>query len=216
MKLWINQTVIRKFMSLDLYDHYKKFYQRWHRNQDNEELREMKDLAHEIAFFLHKNREKRGKSALRKSLLMAKNLAKLEKSYGHNHLFSYAIVEAISNNNFVINVPPVKMHSWNFDDGKCAYIYVATSLERLGESKLGVTTLDPEIRANKYSAKYGYSISIYRSIEAKNPFEIEADIENELTNFRITKNTVSDSIEWYKISPEKLFSIVLAHIKSNP
>ena len=155
-------------MSLNLYDYYKKFYQRWYRNQDNEELREMKELAYQIVFFLYKNREVKGKYALGKALLMAQRLKKLEKSYGHANLFSYAFFEAINNNDFVINVPAVKMHSWNFKEGEYAYIYVATSPERFGESKLGVTKLDPEIRAQKYSEKYMINIRLTKDLNNLN------------------------------------------------
>ena len=147
--------------------------------------------------------------------MIAKNLRKIEVAYGHRLLFSSAIIEALTFNNFIVNVPAVKMQSWNFDSESFAHTYVATSITRIGECKLGVTILDPKFRAQKYAEKYGYSISIYRSIRAKNPYVIEADIANEMTNFRVTKNTEGDSIEWHKIAPEKMFSIILGHIKSN-
>ncbi len=195
-------------MKLDLYLYYKKYYQRSNQNPNDENITQMKNISHQIAFLIHKNRNKIDDRIINQAIELADELLFIENIYNNFTKFSLHIIEALKKRNFKVDIPHPIAHRWNFNSDCSAYIYVAISESRKGESKLGVTTMSPEIRAKKYSSKYGYHIKIYDYVEAMNPYEIEAKITNELSNIRVSKNTEGDSIEWYRIDPNEMFDIV--------
>ena len=45
-------------MALDLYLYYKKYYQRSNQNPNDDNVLEMKNISHQIAFLVHSNRHK--------------------------------------------------------------------------------------------------------------------------------------------------------------
>ena len=137
-----------------------------------------------------------------------KNYFKQKKSTAISQISQVDIINALNKKDFEVNVPHQVAHRWNFNPEFSAFIYVAISDFRPRECKLGVTTLSPEIRANKYTTKYGYRITIYNYVDAINPYEIEAKIANDLSSLRVSKNTEGDSIEWYRMEPSEMFAIV--------
>jgi hypothetical protein len=195
-------------MKLDLYIYYKKYYQRWYKNPQDDNLFEMKEISHRIALLIHKNIRNVDDRHITQALELAEELFKIEKIYSNFTNFSVDIINALNKKDFEVNVPHQVAHRWNFNPEFSAFIYVAISDFRPHECKLGVTTLSPEIRANKYTTKYGYRITIYNYVDAINPYEIEAKIANDLSNLRVSKNTEGDSIEWYRIKPSEMFAIV--------
>lgn len=200
-------------MTLDLYAYYKKYYQRWYRDQFNDDFFEMKEISHEIAYVAFKNKLRNNEEEITKINILIKKLGDIEKNFVGMRMFYKEISNAVKKNDFEVNVPYPKAHKWNFQSDASAYVYVAVANSRGGECKLGVTTLDPETRANKYSHKYGYSIKIYKSLLVKNPYSIEASAERELAHLRVSKNVEDDSVEWYRMRPQEMYQFILSKIK---
>lgn len=199
-------------MALDLYLYYKKYYQRSNQNPNDDNVLEMKNISHQIAFLVHSNRHKIDDRIINQAIELADDLFRIENIYKNFTKFSLHIIEALKKREFKVDIPHPVAHRWNFNSEYSAYIYVAISDFRQGECKLGVTGMNPKIRAKKYSSKYGYPITIYNYVYAINPYEIEGKIANDLSSLRVSKNTEGDSNEWYRMEPTELFDIVQAEI----
>lgn len=202
-------------MTLDLYAYYKKYYQRWYRDQYDDTFYEMKEISHQIAYIAHKNKGRGIDAVISEIDFLVKKLGDIERELVGMKMFYQDLVNAIENKDFEVNVPHARVHKWNFPDNLKAHIYIAISKSRSGECKLGVTTLDPDVRANKYSQKYGYSLKIYKSLLIKNPYSVEESAMKELDHLRVSKNVEDDSIEWFRINPEDMYQFILSKIKEN-
>jgi hypothetical protein len=200
-------------MALDLYSYYKKYYQRWHRNQFNDDFFELKEISYQIAYIAYRNKFSKNEKSLLKIKKLVQELSEIEEKYCGMQMFHKDIERALKKNDYEVNVPYSKIHKWNFDSDLSAYVYIAISNLRPGECKLGVTTLEPSVRAKKYLHKYGYSIKIYKSLIAKNPYSIENKAQNDLEHLRVSKNIENDSIEWYRMDPEEMYRFILGNIE---
>ena len=116
--------------------------------------------------------------------------------------------EAIKADRYSIERPYEIRHRFE-EQNKSGLIYVMTSLERPGETKLGATTLTMAKRCSAYQYKYGYAVKADNSLQVIKPFELEEIVSKKIQTHRVTGNTFGDSIEWYFLSAEEIWSIVI-------
>lgn len=200
---------------MDLYKLYKNFYQRAHRNPTDEALVEMEELAHHIAkrayqLSLAGNDDERSYLTL---LADSEQLEELElERGGFTVFFARKLPDAIRNGDYTIDVPYTKRHSWGIR--VAGWVYVMTSDVKPGMVKLGATTMDPQIRANKYQSKYGYSVDLVHTVYDENPFYLEKLISDFVKSKRVAGNVHGDSNEWYVLKVDDAISL-LNRFKTN-
>jgi hypothetical protein len=115
---------------------------------------------------------------------------------------------AVNGGLYSIDRPYTVRH--RFEEGnKAGLIYVLTSPSRVGQSKLGATWQSMQQRRASYQSKYQYSVRAENWAEVEKPFGLEDKVARKIIAHRVTGNTSGDSIEWYYLSPEKLWDIVL-------
>jgi hypothetical protein len=177
-------------MPVDLYRLYKGIYQRSHRNPDSELLEMMTNIAESIV---------KGDHSRREMLKLAKSLVRLEDSSGRFRTkYGCQFLQAILDNNFVIEVPHEISHGWKAR-GITGYIYIAASSQKKGAFKLGASTMSIEKRMQKYSSKHGYKLECVWSEYVREPFLIEKQCAARLRAYRLDTYTVGDSNEWYEM-----------------
>ena len=96
-----------------------------------------------------------------------------------------------------------------FDENiKTGLIYTMTSPARVGETKLGATTLSIRERAKCYKSKYGYAVKVENWKDVSKPFELEEAVAQKMNKFRVCRNTYGDSIEWYCLPEDQVWKII--------
>lgn len=199
-----------EILQIDVYRLYKRFYQRSYRDKFDDDLAQMTEIAREIAHktFIEELQNKKNASNRKATLLLAKNLERLEAASRFGKNFTLGLVSAIKANNYFSNVPYEKRHSWQEINNFEGYIYLFTSLSRPNQVKLGATYMDPFIRARKYSSKFGYKVDLLIEVKLKNPWQAEILLGRLLKEKRVAGNTWGDSNEWYflkKNEAKKIF-----------
>ncbi len=201
-------------MTVDLYQSYKKFYQRWYRNKTSPIRSSMKDLAHDLVKYIYDNRNEKNQSLVRDTALeMADVLLHLEVKSRFENLVSPEIIEALSNERFIVDVPYPVARRWN-TEFITGYVYVMTSKEMPGLSKLGATMMDLNVRINKYRNRYGYEVSLFFAKEFLGPFSVEKKIGELILNFRLHGKNEYHTNEWYEIEPTKLRKLIEDYVVS--
>lgn len=187
-------------MVVNLWKMYKKFYQRSYRDRLRRVTNQLNDkktaVAHEIAT---------------KNLTKEEILSRVESLYDldSGDCFVRELFEAVIQNNYEIDIPYEKRHKYQ-SNGKnlSGDIYVLTSSSKPNMAKLGATFMEPILRAEKYSSKYGYEVNLFYSKYVDDPFALESDIQKKISSKRVCGNAWGDSIEWYYIEPEELKKII--------
>ena len=168
----------------------------------------MKDLAHDLVKYLHDNRNVKGQSLVKdRALEMAEILLQLEIKARIESLVSPEIIDSISNDNFIIDVPYPVARRWN-TEYMTGQVYVMTSNEMPGLSKLGATMMDLDVRVNKYRNRYGYEVSVYYAQEFLGPFSIEKKIGELIVDRRLHGKNEHHTNEWYEIEPAYLKKLI--------
>lgn len=187
-------------MVVNLWKMYKKFYQRSYRDRIRGTTNQLNNkktaVAHEIAT---------------KNLTKEEILSRVQSLYelDSGDCFVRELFDAVMQNNYKIDIPYEKRHKYQ-SDGKnlSGDIYVLTSSSKPNMAKLGATYMEPILRAEKYSSKYGYKVNVFYSKCVDDPFELESYIQKIISSKRVCGNTWGDSIEWYYIEPEELRKII--------
>jgi hypothetical protein len=198
-------------MALDLFQSYKRFYQRWYKNQGSALRASMKDLAHDLVKYLHENRNAHDKQLVKdRALEMAEILLKLEIKSGFENLFAPEIIQVIKNERFLINIPYPVARRWNSEYMQ-GNVYIMTSKEMPGLSKLGATMMELDLRVRKYSNRYGYAVNLYFSKEFIGPFTVEKIIGEKIQDHRLASKNELHTNEWFKIEPATLKEMIIDH-----
>jgi len=210
----LNYQKDQRTMPLDLYKVYKGFYQRWHRNQQDQDLYEMKELSYELARNLYRNMYYETMSddvhAEAIGAAFTPMSMELEKG-GFNKNYSVDLVDALISGDYSIDVPYSKILSWTEKSNYYGNLYVFVSKHRPDQCKLGVTRSSIETRIKKYIHKHGYDVELYfLRIDILSPYMHEQAIAKKYQQFRHSGNTESDSIEWYYLDPEILKNEILS------
>ena len=185
-------------MKTNLWKVYKQFYQRSYRNPDNDLYVECENIAHEIIA---------NKLTKEEIIHWGEILYELEKKLRVGKYFSKELIDAVKNDNYEIDIPYAVRHKYQSKEW-IGYIYIFTSKNKPNQSKLGATTLRPEVRAAKYTSKYFYKADVFYYKEVNDPFSLESKIKKIIIDKRVHGNLQDDSIEWYFIEPEELKKII--------
>ncbi len=185
-------------MKTNLWKVYKKFYQRSYRNPDNDLYVECENISHEIIA---------NKLTKEEIIHWGEILYELEKKLRVGKYFSKELLDAVKNDNYEIDIPYEVRHKYQSKDW-IGYIYILTSKTKPNQSKLGATTMRPEIRATAYTSRYFYKVDVFYYKEINDPFSLESKIQKKIIDKRVHGNLQDDSIEWYFIEPEGLQKII--------
>lgn len=171
----------------------------------------MKDLAHDLVKYLHDNRNVKDQRLVKeRALEMAEALLQLEIKARFENLVSPEIIDSISNGTFIIDVPYPVARRWN-TEYMIGHVYVMTSEEMPGLSKLGATMMELDVRVNKYRNRYGYEVSLYFAQEFLGPFSVEKKIGELILDRRLHGKNEHHTNEWYEIQPAKLKKLIQDH-----
>jgi len=200
---------------MELFSAYKKYYQRWYRNQTSIAHYEMKELAHHLVqqlyFSRHDAAEKERKR--KECINIAQKLIYMEREQKCYSIFGKGLLRALEENSFFIDVPyPVERRWATIDRHGEVYIVTAPSMNQL--SKLGATTMDIDTRIRKYENRYGYTINLFYSIEIIAPFSFEKYIADIIKDNQVRTKSDRHTNEWYSISPDVLQKTIESNIGS--
>lgn len=200
---------------LDLYYVYKQYYQRWYRKKENLDFCEMKDISHDLVKKLYdlRNDQVRTEEYRVIAIEIAKDLIAKERFLQTYKVFGNKLLKNLENNSFEIIVPYAVKRLW--DTTKIyGEIYILTSENMIGCSKLGVTTLDVNFRLRKYENRYGYKVQLFYSLEIISPFYFEKFISELIKDKRVSSKSSEHTNEWYFISPENLQNIIETNLSN--
>ena len=185
---------------MDLYKTYKLMKQRAKRQPENQLASQLSDTAREI--FYQNGDQKTIHQKIKTIITLEKGLPLHLKHYGQEML------NALETGNYSIDRPHAIRH--RFDENiKTGLIYTMTSTARVGETKLGATTLSIRERAKCYKSKYGYAVEVGNWKVVSKPFKLEAAMAETLRQYRVIGNTSGDSIEWYSLKEPQIWKMVL-------
>ena len=190
----------RKGPTMDLYKAYKIMKQRAKRRPHDLISQELSKIARSI-FYLDGDVEKilTKTQAIRE---VEKNLQYGLKCYGKE------MQDAVLSGEYTIDRPYAIRHRFDRNNHK-GLIYVMSSKSRPGQVKLGATTLSIYKRLKCYENKYQYSVKAEKWKTVLEPFVLENDIAKKINKYRVAGNTTGDSNEWYHLSPEQLWNVVI-------
>jgi len=185
---------------MDLYKAYKIMKQRAKRRPHDLISRELSKIARSI-FYLDGDVEKilTKTQAIRE---VEKNLQYGLKCYGKE------MQDAVLSGEYTIDRPYAIRHRFDRNYRK-GLIYVMSANSRPGQVKLGATTLSIYKRLKRYENKYQYSVKAEKWKTVLEPFVLENDIAKKINEYRVAGNTTGDSNEWYHLSPEQLWNVVI-------
>jgi len=184
---------------MDLYKTYKLMKQRAKRQPGNQLASKLSDTAREI--FYQNGNQKAIRQKIQTIIALEKGLPLHLKHYGQE------ILNAFESGNYSMDRPYAIRH--RFDGNiKTGLIYTMTSPARMGETKLGATTLSVRERAKCYKSKYGYPVEVENWKEVSKPFELEEAVAQKMSEFRVCRNTSGDSIEWYCLPEDQVWKVI--------
>ena len=185
---------------MDLYKTYKLMKQRAKRQPENQLASQLSDTAREI--FYQNGDQKTIHQKIKTIITLEKGLPLHLKHYGQEML------NALETGNYSIDRPYAIRH--RFDENiKTGLIYTMTSTARVGETKLGATTLSIRERAKCFKSKYGYAVEVGNWKVVSKPFKLEAAMAETLRQYRVIGNTSGDSIEWNSLKEPQIWKMVL-------
>jgi hypothetical protein len=186
-------------MSTNIYNIYKLIKQRSSRNPNNLQYGEMTILARNL-FEQNANKEE--------LFDIANKLYEIEKKLNVSTLFSKRILDALNSGSYSLERPPQIKH--RYEPQKSGWVYVASHDSKKNQLKIGATTNTPYRRMDLYFQKYGYWPSIEFDFFCNNPFSLEHDVKNQISDRLYCGLTHGDSNEWYEISLRDLKNEIIS------
>ena len=129
-------------------------------------------------------------------------LYQIEKMIRPTVYFSARMKRLFNQKTYTIEIPYSILPLWQDHTKTKGDIYVFTSNDWLGHSKLGATTIDIKRRARLFSKRYNIKVDIAYVCSSYDPFNVERKVARMFSEFRVQGNTLGASNEWYKIEPE--------------
>ena len=185
---------------MDLYKAYKIMKQRANRRPYDLISQELSKIARSI-FYLDGDVEK--------ILTKIQAIREVEKKLRYGlKCYGKEMQDAVLSGEYTIDRPYSIRHRFDRNNRK-GLIYVMSSNSRPGQVKLGETTLSIYKRLKCYENKYQYSVKAEKWKTVVEPFVLENDIAKKINEYRVAGNTTGDSNEWYHLSPEQLWNVVI-------
>jgi hypothetical protein len=182
-------------MTLNLYQTYKKYSQRYKRSSERAPNSYRSRINGEI-------------KEIMRNLIMG-DVSKIEmteialKMEGMESLLYYKInyasevVLSIKENNYHIEVPHQIRLQYAKAEEVEGFVYLATTQHKKGQVKIGYTTGLLSKRESTYEYRWGYPINIVWNKRVSQPFKVEKEIKNHFKETRVAGLTSGDSNEWY-------------------
>ena len=190
----------RKGPTMDLYKAYKIMKQRAKRRPHDLISQELSKIARSI-FYLDGDVEK--------ILTKIQAIREVEKKLQYGlKCYGKEMHDAVLSAEYTIDRPYAIRHRFDRNNRK-GLIYVMSSNSRPGQVKLGATTQSMHKRMKCYENKYQYSVKAEKWKTVLEPFVLENDIAKKINEYRVAGNTTGDSNEWYHLSPEQLWNVVI-------
>jgi hypothetical protein len=190
----------RKVPTMDLYKAYKIMKQRAKRRPHDHISQELSKIARSIFYF---------DGDVEKILTKIQAIREVEKKLQYGlKCYGKEMEDAVLSGKYTIERPYAIRHRFDRNNRK-GLIYVMSSKSRPGQVKLGATTLSIYKRLKCYENKYQYSVKAEKWKTVVDPFVLENDIAKKINKYRVAGNTTGDSNEWYHLSPEQLWNVVI-------
>jgi hypothetical protein len=185
---------------MDLYKTYKLLKQRAKRRPHDLTSQEISKIARSM-FYLDGDVEKI-LTKIQAIGVLEKNLQSSLKCYGKE------MQDAVISGEYTIDRPYAIRHRFD-KNNHTGLIYIMSSTSRPGQVKLGATTQSINKRLRCYETRYQYSVKAEKWKTVLEPFVLENDISKKINEYRVAGNTIGDSNEWYHLSPEQLWNVVI-------
>jgi len=179
-------------MDNDIYKIYKLIKQRSTRNPTNEKYVKMTSIANKL---FDRGMEED------ELYEIADQLYKIEKNLYVRTLFSKRIIDALDSGEYSLDRPYQIRH--RYENNRFGWVYIASHESKEGQLKIGATT-EITKRMYHYNHRYGYFPSIEFQLFCEDPFKLEHDVKNKISDKLYCGCTDGDSNEWYEISLEEL------------
>lgn len=188
-------------MTEDLYKLYQAAWQRAKHRPWDAASQEIKELAYELVRYRPGHDE---------MLAMARRMVQIEGSASYSGTPAARFLQALEARDYVMNIPFVKLRSWDEQPNSHGYIYIATSKSRPGECKLGVTKTDTDARFASYASRYGEVLELFWKTYIVRPYALESAMTQALAELRVIVDTrTAKSVEWYRMEPTVLRMILV-------
>ncbi len=193
---------------MNLWEIYRGFYQRSHRNPWDEEAVENTELVHTWLKELFVRQRRGGiEEHLTAGLALADVLFTRESLAGCRVYYSTRLKKALLTQNWTLKLPHQVLHRWfsalyQFP----GHVYILTSTERENQFKVGATTIPLSKRIAVYEERYGMGVDLFVAISCVDPFEIEKKFFDSSLFTRVMGNTSFDSVEWFFGDPNEAAS----------
>lgn len=203
--------------NLNIYKIYKSFYQRSYRDPDDDVAVENTEMIHQwIKALYFANSEVEKRHLLEEGKVLAEVLYDRERSSNVSSYFSLRLKVALASKSWSLEIPNVVLHRWRAEYYQTpGYVYLLTSIEKVGQFKVGATTIPMHKRIATYESRYTTLVSLYKAFPCVNPFQIEREFMDSGLFQRACGNTVDDSIEWYvgrvKEASEVIKGLIACH-----
>jgi hypothetical protein len=179
-------------MKTDIYKIYKSIKLRSSRNPGNHHYEEMTSLARNLF---------EGNLKEEELYRIAGQLYEIEKNLYVRTLFSKRIIDALDSGEYSLDRPYQIRH--RYENNRFGWVYIASHESKEGQLKIGATT-EITKRMYHYNHRYGYFPSIEFQLFCEDPFKLEHDVKNQISDKLYCGCTDGDSNEWYEISLEEL------------
>jgi hypothetical protein len=195
---------------MNLWEIYRGFYQRSHRNSWDEEALENTELVHTWLKELFVRKRRGGiEEHLTAGLALADVLFARESLSGARVYYSTRLKKALLTQKWSLELPPQVLHRWfsalyQFP----GHVYILTSTNRENQFKVGATTIPLRKRIAVYEERYRVSVDLFVAISCVDPFEIEKKFFDSSLFTRVMGNASFDSVEWFFGDPEEAAGVL--------
>ena len=186
---------------MELWNVYKMIKQRSTRNPDDCAMAEMTSICG--LMFRSRQNARSLIVAIDRIINLEVRLAPHLKRYGQT------MKAAVRSGNYSLEVPYVVAHLIKEAPKNYGDIYVLSAIGKPGQVKIGATTMSLSKRCYMYETKDGYPVQIEKSMRVATPFKLEKAVQKLAILSRVRGNANGDSIEWYAMSPSKMWKLVM-------
>jgi hypothetical protein len=116
-------------------------------------------------------------------------------------VFEYALLTG----DYVINRPHQNIGALGGYDPSIGSVYIATSVDRPGNIKVGATSIAPGKRVNQLRIRHGIDFALSDAIYTAYPGRVETLFQKACQKHRTNTNIYAESNEWYEMEPMSAF-----------
>lgn len=188
----------------DPYKIYKSIRQRANRALWDDDKQEMAEIARRIVLAIYRSRPeiRPGTEIFAQIEDDLSILQRLEQNMAINVSLASRLRRVIKEGDFPLEIPYQILPLWQDHTSTNGYIYILTSPNLPGYTKIGATTINVSKRASLFAARYRIPVNIAYHQTSYDPFKVEKKISRVFSELRVRVNSLGHSNEWYLIAPE--------------